>query len=79
MATIYARLTSEGTAASETAVCIKHYADSLPVSDTVTMPVDASGNELLCCIICGLPSDGWVAEDNRYKRGDHEIDEDEDF
>lgn len=50
---IYARLTAEGVAASETAVCIAHLGDSEPSDDTTTEPRDCSGNEALSCITCG--------------------------
>lgn len=53
---IYARLTAQGTAASETAACLAHLRDSMPTDDTVTEPVDCSENEALSCQTCGATS-----------------------
>lgn len=60
MTLIYARLTRQGVAASETAVCGEHFSQSEasvdlanPEESTVTEPVDCSGNETLECQVCG--------------------------
>jgi hypothetical protein len=57
---ILARLTADGTAAAETAVCWGHRESSAPVVDlvapaesTVTGLVNCSGNDQLSCIVCG--------------------------
>ena len=61
MSTIYARLTDQGTAAAETAVCENHR-DHAPEGGYGDVPfgplVDCTGNDELRCIECGWSPDG---------------------
>ena len=60
---MYARLTEEGTAAGETAICSRCFPrcpsevlDLLDADDVVTDFRDCSGNEALSCNVCGVPA-----------------------
>ena len=64
MSEMYARLTREGVAASETAVCgrcIRSASNeqirTLYADDTVTGFEDCSGNEALSCQLCGVETE----------------------
>ena len=66
--TIWARVTAEGTAAAETAVCDQHK-DQAPPPDTSGKPdaavsdlMDCTGNDQLRCIVCGMPEDWQRSE-----------------
>ncbi len=51
---IFARLTAQGTAAAETAVCEDHKDVEIPADDDVIDGlVDCSGNDQLECQVCG--------------------------
>lgn len=54
--TIFARLTDDGTAAAESAVCFDH-TGAAPQGGYEDVPagplVDCSGNDALACIVCG--------------------------
>lgn len=52
---VYAQVTKDGTAASETALCEEHisHRDEFYADDTTGELVDCSGNEALSCQWCG--------------------------
>lgn len=50
----FARTTSQGTAAAETAVCETHRDLSQIAPDADGPLVDATGNEALSCQVCGV-------------------------
>lgn len=61
-ATIYARLTDQGTAAAETATCALHIAQSPTTDDAAGELVDCTGNEALSCVICGAEPEAREAK-----------------
>lgn len=62
MTTMYACVTVQETAAAETAVCGDHLAGFVPAPDyrdvTDHTLRDCSGNDALCCQVCGVRNDG---------------------
>lgn len=61
MGTMHARLSEQGTAIGESALCPTCFPDPkhrafADASDSVSEHVDCSGNEALSCVICGIDS-----------------------
>lgn len=55
---MFARLTPQGTAAAETAVCQDHLILSPESDDTTGPPVRCIGNDALECVVCGVGEEG---------------------
>lgn len=53
---IYARLTSRGTPAFESAVCQLHFSHSIAPADAQGEPVDCTSDTSLSCQVCGATS-----------------------
>lgn len=70
---IFARLTDDGTAAAETAVCEEHFALSPEAEDAKGGLVRCIGNDALECVLCGARDDAQyiVVSGNPVDGTDH--------